>query len=253
MREQERLLHALDLAMLGDWDGAKRSLEELDDPIVPRLNALMTEQQHRERQRAEAQAVARHELGNALSIAQANIEGMIDGVLEPSADRLTGIRDALYTCGVLLEDLKRHSRRRHDVARRVEVFDVRELVRSQVVFVTALAESKNVRVECGACEKVPELKAPYRGDPERIGHLVRNVLLNAVRYTPPGGQIAIDSVRPDGEVRLSVKYVSPNVEKHEIGFSLMSKLLEAMGGDALVANEGTDGATFSLRLPVTAS
>src|SRR5690348_12571812 len=62
---RERVLHALDLGMLGDWDGAKRSLENLDDPIVPRLTALLTDQQRRERERAEVQAVARHELGNA--------------------------------------------------------------------------------------------------------------------------------------------------------------------------------------------
>lgn len=37
----------------------------------------------------------RHEIGNLLTVAQANLEGMIDGVVEPTLDRLESIRDAL--------------------------------------------------------------------------------------------------------------------------------------------------------------
>jgi len=96
---QERVLHALDLGMLGDWEGAKRSLEQFDDPLVSRLLALITDQQRLEKERAETLAVARHELGNALSIAQANVEAMLDGLLEATPDRLAGIRDALQSCG----------------------------------------------------------------------------------------------------------------------------------------------------------
>ena len=77
--------------MLGDWDGAKRTLEDIDNPIVPRLMTLMTEQHKRERDRCNAQAIARHELGNALSIAQANVEGMMDGILEMTPDRLSDV------------------------------------------------------------------------------------------------------------------------------------------------------------------
>lgn len=107
---QERLLHALDLGLRGDWSGAARSLDGLDDPVASRLAAFFAQQQLREAERAEVQAVARHELGNAIAIAQANLEALVDGVLPATHERLTAIRDAMAACGVMLEGLKKQTR-----------------------------------------------------------------------------------------------------------------------------------------------
>lgn len=245
---RERVLHALDLGMLGDWDGAKRSLENLDDPIVPRLNALLTDQQRRERERAEVQAVARHELGNAISIAQANMEALVDGVLEPTPDRLAGIRDAMITCGMLLEDLKKQCRPPRDSHVRIAVFDVCELISSQVSLITSIGESKNVAIRYEPCGQKLQACTEYRGDPDRVALIVRDVLLGAVRYTPPGGTIEIACVRPDGEIELSVS-TSPMTEG-AIGFSLASKLLEALGGQAQIIAQHPRSTTFVLQLPI---
>ncbi len=102
----ENLLHALDLCMQEDWDGAKLSLEGLDDPAVARLAMLITMQQEREKDRLQTLTVARHELGNTLSVAQANLEAMLDGVLETTPERLRSIVDSLRTAGALVVDLK---------------------------------------------------------------------------------------------------------------------------------------------------
>lgn len=245
---RERVLHALDLGMLGDWDGAKRSLENLDDPIVPRLTALLTDQQRRERERAEMQAVARHELGNAISIAQANMEALVDGVLEATPERLAGIRDAMVTCGVLLEDLKKQYQPHRDNHLRIDVFDICELIASQVSLVTSIAESKNVHVRYEPCNLRLESCSQYRGDPDRVALVVRDVLLGAVRYTPPGGSIDIGCVRPSGEIELSVSTGLEN-NGETLGFSLVSKLLDALGGRAHVLTEDPRSTTFVLRLP----
>ena len=102
----EKLLQALDLCMEDDWDGAKLSLEGLDGPAATRLAMLITLQQEREKNRRQTLAVARHELGNALSVAQGNLEAMVDGVLETTPERLRSIVDSLRTAGALVVDLK---------------------------------------------------------------------------------------------------------------------------------------------------
>lgn len=245
---KERVLHALDLGMLGDWDGAKRSLEDLDDPIVPRLTALLTDQQRRERERAELQAVARHELGNAISIAQANMEALVDGVLDPTPERLAGIRDAMIACGALLEDLKKQRRPVRDNYVRIATFDLCDVVLAQVELVNGIAQAKNVRVHADSCQ--PHVKAcgDFRGDPDRVALAVRDVLLAAVRYTPPGGEIEIGSVRPSGEIEFTVSSgAAGNGEL--IGFSLACKLLEAIGGQATILTEQPHRTAFVLRLP----
>lgn len=105
MREKI-ILHALDLCMLGEWQAAKKIIEQADDPIAERLTMLATEQQVQRNEREKLQKMARHELGNALSIAQANLEAMVDGVLEITPERLHGIRESLRTAGALLADIK---------------------------------------------------------------------------------------------------------------------------------------------------
>ncbi len=248
----ERVLHALDLGVLGDWEGAKRSLDQLDDPLVPRLITLMTEQQRREKERADAQVLARHELGNALSIAQAYVEAIIDGLLEPTPERLTEVRHALQTCGSLLDDLHRQYKTTRDSYTRSETFDICKVVSAQVELISGIAHSKNVHVSFDRAGPDEAYCKAYRGDPERIGHAVRHVLLSSVRYTPPGGAISVDSVQPSGDILLTVHHEYSNGSN--LGFSLVSKLLETVGGHARVTGQNADGATLTISLPaVTAS
>lgn len=58
------------------------------------------------KQRERADSI-RHDIGNMLTIAQANLEGMLDGVVEPTLGRLEGIRDALASASERLKDLAR--------------------------------------------------------------------------------------------------------------------------------------------------
>ncbi len=243
---RERLLHAIDLGILGDWDAAKRSLENLDDPMVPRLMSWMTQQQRYERDRSEAQTLTRHELGNALSIAQANIEAMIDGVLEPSSERLQGIRSALQTCGALLDDLKKHYPSDGEPDKRADTFDICDLIDAQIRLVSTIAESKNVTIisrEGGHGER-----RDYHGDPDRIAHVVRDSLLSAVRYTPPGGTIEIEYLSSSAEIELSVHH-SHNGHADPLPLPLASKLLEALGTTAHLRSESATTNTFVLKLP----
>lgn len=232
---RERVLHALDLGMLGDWDGAKRSLESVDDPIVPRLLALLTEQQRRDRERAEFHALVRHELGNAIAIAQANMEALIDGVLEPTPARLAGIRDALLTCGVLLDDLKKHTRAPQQTHARDETFDMCALVSAQTNLVQGIAETKNVSVLHGPYADHREAAGDYRGDPARVALIVRDLLLGAVRYTPPGGSIEVVCVRSNAEIELAVS-IPESADGELIGLSL-AKLLDTLGGEARILTD----------------
>lgn len=244
---KERVLHALDLAMLGDWDGAKQSLESLDDPLVARLTALLTEQQRRERERAEVHAVARHELGNAISIAQANMEALVDGVLAPTPERLARIRDAMFTCGVLLDDLKKQSRARRENHARTVSFDLGALVGAQIALVASVAQSKNVRVRYHANGEEPSFL--HRGDPDRVALAVRDVLLAGVRYAPPGAAIEVAQPSADAELQLTIALPGEGNGK-ALGFSVATKLVDALGPQVSVLTENAHERTLTVQLPV---
>jgi hypothetical protein len=54
-------------------------------------------------------ATARHELGNVLGIVLANLEGMIDGIVPPTPERLEALAQALRRSKELLAELERES------------------------------------------------------------------------------------------------------------------------------------------------
>lgn len=78
---------------------ARRLLAECREPYAARLVELLEEIERHERAQAGTISAMRHEIGNLLSIAQANLEGIIDGVLEGTPERLDGIREALVAAG----------------------------------------------------------------------------------------------------------------------------------------------------------
>lgn len=99
----ERMVRALDLASARDWDSARALLQTIDDPLARRLQAFVEQIERDEESRRRSAAAMRHEIGNALAIVQANLEGVIDGVLEASQERLAGMREALAAAGALLD------------------------------------------------------------------------------------------------------------------------------------------------------
>jgi two-component system sensor histidine kinase BaeS len=174
---QEKILHALDLCMLGDLQGAKEAIEHEDSPVAERLVTLITQLQEEQSRRESLQKTGRHELGNALSIAQANLEAMIDGVLEVTPQRLRDIRESLRTAGALLVDLKESPLPVLDQKPAAQSFDLAELLAAQIAMVRGAADPKNV--------------ALIEGNPETIARQFREALLDAVRRTEPGGKITV--------------------------------------------------------------
>lgn len=97
------LTRALEYALQENFDEAQNVLAARNEPAALQLAAYLRLQHERERERATAMTKARHDLGNALSIAQASVEAMLDGVVgitDPRLNRLReilgGVSDSLY-------------------------------------------------------------------------------------------------------------------------------------------------------------
>ncbi|HEY9179335.1 MAG TPA: hypothetical protein VIO32_01370 [Candidatus Baltobacteraceae bacterium] len=83
----DALARALDAAEGGDLNSARAVLESMRDDYE---------------NRAANARKARHDLGNLLSIAQASVEAMIDGVAPVTAARLDRVRELLSNARQLL-------------------------------------------------------------------------------------------------------------------------------------------------------
>jgi PAS domain S-box-containing protein len=114
---------------------------------------------------------------------------------------------------------------------------------------------------------------PVYGDLTRLTQVVLNLLNNASKYTPEGGDVVIDAAREAGEVVLSVRDSGMGIAPHllesifdlfaqgertidraegglGIGLTLARRIVTLHGGTIVARSEGTGkGAEFIVRLP----
>jgi signal transduction histidine kinase len=112
------------------------------------------------------------------------------------------------------------------------------------------------------------------GDPVRLEQVAANLLDNAIKYTPDGGQVRIELVPEDGRAILRVTDTGAGIASDELpriwerlfrgdrsraerglglGLSLVKAIVEAHGGTVGVASELGRGSTFEADLPSAAA
>ncbi len=241
-----RLLHAIDLALASDWSEAKALAESIDNPIADRLFLLLADIEEREAARVFQLANIRHEIGNALSIAQANLEAIIDGLLEPTEARLNALLAALGSASAMLDELRRPAQTGEEKVVRIETFDLCSFISAHVAGLARLAAAKDVRLTYEPCDSANVTSSTYRGDGAHVGRILQNVLANAVRYTPPGGTVAVRCGTAGARVRVEIKdhLAHSNV-------TVLDKMLRSIGGEAHIDRHDDDGSNLmTVTLPL---
>lgn len=81
------------------------------------------------------------------------------------------------------------------------------LLKRAVVEIAPLVEAKQILLESGVDGSLP----PVRMDAERILQVLRNLLGNAVKFTPKGGRVCIGARAVDGKLEVSVQDSGPGI------------------------------------------
>jgi signal transduction histidine kinase len=203
--ENDLLLHAIDLATLEEFDRAKHLLEPLDDAVAGRLFLLICALELQQQSQIRTITEVRHEIGNAISVAQANLEGMADGLVRATPERLEAVAGSLRSAGGLLDRLRRAPRTATLDAGRDQTGDVGALIDASVASIRRLASSKSVKIVSNAAAARGR---DYRGDPSHVAQLLRGILIDAVRATPPGGIVHVADVQDDRTVHVIARVPS---------------------------------------------
>ncbi|PYN44373.1 MAG: hypothetical protein DME00_25000 [Candidatus Rokuibacteriota bacterium] len=132
------------------------------------------------------------------------------------------------------------------------------------------AEAKGIRLE----STLDETAGPVRGDPVRLQQVFWNLVSNAIKFTPSGGQVVVSLARRGSAVEVSVRDSGEGIEADQlaqiftpaalrhrsrqpkvglgIGLSIVRHLVELHGGAVHAESAGLgQGATFTVTLPVT--
>lgn len=212
-----------------------------------------------------------HEIRNHLAVAIANVEAFRDGMLEPSPQRLSSVLQALGEVENLLGELTPGQMAPQAVlgtnAQRINVCDV---ITNEVRAFEAAAAEHEITFRVQQCTAHAPACVNFTGDPVRVGEIVNNVVSNAMRYTPRGGEIDVDCRPSGGILTLTVTDGGPGVRSDELGkifeagfrgaasagtigsgegLALVKRFVEEQGGTVLVENIADRGARFTVRLP----
>ena len=211
-----------------------------------------------------------HDMRNRLAVVRANIEAFIDGKLTPTTERLTALLQSLNQLEGLLHDINT-SPEPHGVVRLVEI-DVCDLLQSEYAAAEAIAAEKGVTLSVFRCPVKLAPCARFIGDPVRIGQIISNVLMNAVRYTPSGGSIRVDCTHQADQLEVSIDDTGPGITESErttvfargvrgsagrahagsgLGLAIAKEYVEAQGGSIEIAPSTGRGTRFVVRLPGT--
>jgi signal transduction histidine kinase len=140
-----------------------------------------------------------------------------------------------------------------------------ELLTSVIDLYRYVAEDKQIEVQAAY---PPELQ--LTGDRERLRQTLANLLDNAIKYTPAGGQVVVEALDSPAQVVIRVKDSGPGIAPAEIsriwdrlyrgdqsrsqrglglGLSLVKAIITAHHGQVEVASQPNAGSVFTVYLP----
>jgi PAS domain S-box-containing protein len=120
---------------------------------------------------------------------------------------------------------------------------------------------------------LPEHLPAIHGDRDRLQQVFMNLLSNALKFTPAGGEISVGAEVQTGSVRLWVTDTGPGIPQEHLshvfdrywqgnkrdrrgaglGLAICKGLVEAHGGRIWAESQPGHGSTFSFALPIAAA
>ena len=242
--------------------------------LVMERTALLAEEQERIRRleelaalKADFTAIVAHELSSPLAAIDA-----LAGVLAiddlPSAERggaVRGIKAEVRVLHTLVADVQATAAiEREDFSVQHRPVPVDLLLTDAAAYARTLPDNHPLTV-------AEPIAARVLADPERIGQVLRNLLNNAAKHTPPGTPISVLATRLDGRVRIEVADHGPGIDPADLprifekygrgrdrsgrqvagrglGLYLSRRILQLHGTDLQVASTPDHGACFSFTL-----
>jgi len=185
------------------------------DDMAQRLETAFDRERALEVGRRDLVAAVSHDLRTPLATTRAMVEALSDGVVaEPSEVRryLGLIHREIQHLSRLIDDLFELS---HIESGTLELtmarVDVRRLASEALAAYEAQANERGVSLECRVAEATP----PVQADAVRLHRVLRNLVDNALRHTPPGGLVEVDAHVDDGSVVLGVSDTGPGIDPAE--------------------------------------
>jgi len=241
--------------------------------LATSFNAMAAAVEHAEKRRQELIGDVAHEMRTPIATLEGYLEGLLDGVIEPSDRVWAKLHDEAGRLRRLIEDLQELSRAEaHQLTVVCRVTPPSAIVQPAVDRLEADAAERGLSLSVEVPPGLPAVQA----DPERAIQVLTNLMTNALRYTPPPGTISVRVAAGDGRVCFEVadtgvgiapehlprvferfyrvdKSRSRSLGGAGVGLTIAQALAETMGGQIRARSAGPgQGSTFTFELPTAA-
>jgi signal transduction histidine kinase len=249
----------------------KGSLELQD--LAQSFNCMAADLERAEITRRNLMADVAHELRTPLAVLDGNLRAMLDGVHALSEEEIALLYEQTRHLNRLVDDLRELSLAEANqlFLNRQEV-DLAHLVKETISHFDLIAREQDIQLST-------ELEHPLLHpdlDENRVRQVLHNLLSNAFRYTPRGGNIVVSARRlthenvveiavtdsgtgisPDDLVNIFTRFYrtaesnSHDREGSGLGLTIVKALVEAMGGRIYAQSAGREqGSTFTIHFPL---
>ena len=233
------------------------------------FNQMSADLAHANALRRQMTADIAHDLHTPLTVLYGYLEALRDGALPPTQERFEMLFAEVQRLIGLVEDLRTLSLADAGelTLQRRPVAPVTLLERTATSFARQ-AQDKAVILSVKPTASLPELSV----DPDRMMCVLGNLVSNALRYTPAGGEITLRAQRCERQVCVQVQDTGagipaealPNIFKRfyradasrtqqegasGLGLAIARSIVEAHGGTIEVESELGRGTTFTITLP----
>lgn len=211
-----------------------------------------------------------HELKTPVGAISLLAEAIEDGADDPVAvRRFTGrLHKESSRLSALVQDIIELSRlQSSDAIVHGEQVQVAAVVAEAVDRNKLLAEERNITISVGG-----QVQAPVHGDADLLMTALRNLIDNAIRYSPEHSAVGVGLRERDGFALISVTDQGPGISAEEqervferfyrvdsarsrqtggtgLGLSIVKHVLANHGGEVLLWSQEGQGSTFTLRIP----
>ncbi len=211
-----------------------------------------------------------HELRNPLSNIQGYLEGLKEGMIEPTSQVFETLHQQSLVLKRLVNDLRDVNRAKAgklNLDKKLIVLE--DIISREIKALKAQAKEEEVKLD-------KDLNGPnlLKADPERISQVIRNLLDNAITHTPDGGKIKISTSTASGEVTTAVSDDGSGIPEEDLpyifdrfyrvdksrsrgtggtglGLTIAKEIVESHGGRMTAESSNGEGSTFEFTLPLS--
>lgn len=235
--------------------------------VARSFNEMTATLEKSEQQRRNLVADVAHELRTPLSVVQGNLRAILDEVYPLDKAEISRLYDETRLLNRLVDDLRElalaDAGQLHLHMRPVEVAQV---IQPTVESLTLAAEAQEVSLINRTPTDLPTVQA----DPDRVAQVLRNLLVNSLSHTPPGGSITVSAAPAEDAVEVAVADTGEGIAQEDLlhvferfwradparartggsglGLSVAQSLVEAQGGRIWAESTMGQGSTFRFTL-----